>query len=168
MKPVKHFMDCWDYSTEELLALADLIRRLKKDAYEGTVPKLLQGQSIAMIFNGNSTRTRISFEVAAQQLENQQLAQLNQQAVMAAAMAQQAALLQQLAASSASSADAAMIRTYTDMCVQLQALIAAKQQAVLLYQQQADPAVCQQALLNVQNLAAAVQQSTAQLALYES
>ena len=68
MKPVKHFMDCWDYSTEELLALADLIRRLKKDAYEGTVPKLLQGQSIAMIFNGNSTRTRISFEVAAQQL----------------------------------------------------------------------------------------------------
>lgn len=65
-------------------------------------------------------------------------------------------------------ADAAMIRTYTDMCAQLQALIAAKQQAVLLYQQQADPAVCQQALLNVQNLAAAVQQSTAQLALYES
>ena len=101
-------------------------------------------------------------------LENQQLAQLNQQAVMAAAMAQQAALLQQLAASSASSADAAMIRTYTDMCAQLQSLIAAKQQAVLLYQQQADPAVCQQALLNVQNLAAAVQQSTAQLALYES
>ena len=51
---------------------------------------------------------------------------------------------------------------------QLQALITAKQQVVLLYQQQADPAVCQQALLNVQNLAAAVQQSTAQLALYES
>ena len=68
MKPVKNFMDCWDYSTEELLALADLIRRLKKDAYEGTVPKLLKGQSLAMIFNGNSTRTRVSFEVAAQQL----------------------------------------------------------------------------------------------------
>ena len=68
MKPVKHFMDCWDYSTEELLALADLIRRLKKDAYEGTVPKLLQGQSIAMIFNGNSTRTRISFEQGIRQL----------------------------------------------------------------------------------------------------
>lgn len=68
MKPVKNFMDCWDYSNEELLALADLIRRLKKDAYEGTVPKLLKGQSLAMIFNGNSTRTRVSFEVAAQQL----------------------------------------------------------------------------------------------------
>lgn len=101
-------------------------------------------------------------------LENQQLAQLNQQAVMVAAMVQQAALLKQLAASSASPEEAAVLQTYVDMCAQLQALIAAKQQVVLLYQQQADPAVCQQALLNVQNLAAAVQQSTAQLALYES
>lgn len=100
-------------------------------------------------------------------LENQQLAQLNQQAVMVAGMAQQAALLQQLAASSASPEEAAVLQTYVDMCAQLQALVAAKQQVVLLYQQQADPAVCQQALLNVQNLAAAVQQSTAQLALYE-
>ena len=90
-------------------------------------------------------------------LENQQLAQLNQQA----------ALLQQLAASSASPEEAAALQIYADMCAQLQALITAKQQVVLLYQQQADPAVCQQALLNVQNLAAAVQQSTAQLALYE-
>ena len=87
---------------------------------------------------------------------------------MVAAMAQQAALLKQLAASSASPEEAAVLQTYVDMCAQLQALIAAKQQVVLLYQQQADPAVCQQALLNVQNLAAAVQQSTAQLALYES
>ena len=101
-------------------------------------------------------------------LENQQLAQLNQQAVMVAGMAQQAALLQQLAASSASPEEAAALQIYADMCAQLQALITAKQQVVLLYQQQADPAVCQQALLNVQNLAAAVQQSTAQLALYES
>lgn len=46
MKPVKHFMDCWDYSTEELLALADLIRRLKKDAYEGTVPSCFRGNRL--------------------------------------------------------------------------------------------------------------------------
>lgn len=59
-----------------------------------------------------------------------------------------------------------MLQAYTDMCTQLQALIAAKQQAVLLYQQQADPALCQQALLNIQSLAAAVQRSNAQLALY--
>lgn len=100
-------------------------------------------------------------------LENQQLMQLNQQAVMVAAMYQQAAFLQQLAAASGSQEDTAAAQAYMDMCAQLQALIAAKQQAVLLYQQQADPAVCQQALLNIQNLSAAVQQSTAQLALYE-
>lgn len=68
MKQVKKFMDCWDCSAEELLAMADLIRQLKKDAGEGAMPKLLEGQSLAMIFNGNSTRTRISFEVASQQL----------------------------------------------------------------------------------------------------
>lgn len=65
---VKHFMDCWDCSTDELMSLANLIMNLKKDAYAGTVPKLLEGQSVAMIFNGNSTRTRVSFEVAAKQL----------------------------------------------------------------------------------------------------
>lgn len=73
MSDIKHFMDCWDYSNEELLALVDLIRRLKKDSYEGTVPKLLHGQSLAMIFNGNSTRTRVSFEVATEQLGAQPL-----------------------------------------------------------------------------------------------
>ena len=99
-------------------------------------------------------------------LENQQLALLNQQALMAAGMAQQAAAMQQLYGTTASAADAAMIQTYADMCAQLQALIAAKQQAVLLYQQQADSALCQQALLNIQSLAAAVQRSNAQLALY--
>lgn len=99
-------------------------------------------------------------------LENQQLEQLNRQAVIVTAMAQQAALLNQLAASSATPEEAAVIQTYVDLCAQLQALIAAKQQVVLLYQQQADPAVCQQALLNVQNLGAAVQQSMARLTLY--
>lgn len=67
------FMDCQDYSREELLAMADLIRRLKKSAYEKKVPKLLHGQSLAMIFNGNSTRTRVSFEVAAGELGAQPL-----------------------------------------------------------------------------------------------
>lgn len=68
MNKVKHFMDCWDYSTDELLSMVDLTRQLKRAAYEGTVPRLLAGQSLAMIFNGNSTRTRVSFEVAAQEL----------------------------------------------------------------------------------------------------
>ncbi len=99
-------------------------------------------------------------------LENRQLALLNQQALLAAGMAQQAAAMQQLYGASASAEEASMLQAYTDMCTQLQALIAAKQQAVLLYQQQADPALCQQALLNIQSLAAAVQRSAAQPALY--
>lgn len=68
MKNFKHFMDCWDYSNEELLAMAELIIQLKKDTKTGKCPKLLKGQTLAMIFNGNSTRTRVSFETAATQL----------------------------------------------------------------------------------------------------
>lgn len=98
-------------------------------------------------------------------LENQQLALLSQQAVMVEAMQQQAAAMQQFFAPGTEAADAVMLQRYTDMCAQLQALIAAKQQAVLLYQQQADPALCQQALLNVQSLAVAVQQQLMQLSL---
>ncbi|MCI8712161.1 MAG: putrescine carbamoyltransferase [Ruminococcus sp.] len=68
MGNVKHFMDCWDYSNEELMDMAELIMQLKKDAKAGRCPKLLKDRSLAMIFNGNSTRTRVSFEVAATQL----------------------------------------------------------------------------------------------------
>lgn len=65
---IKNFMDCWDYSTEELMKMVDLIIYLKACAKKGYIPKLLKGQALAMIFNGNSTRTRISFETAAQEL----------------------------------------------------------------------------------------------------
>lgn len=68
MRAFKNFMDCWDYSTDELLAMVDLIRDLKQLSYERKVPKLIEDQSLAMIFNGNSTRTRVSFEVATHQL----------------------------------------------------------------------------------------------------
>lgn len=105
-------------------------------------------------------------ETEKQALEDQQLVLLNQRALMVTEMAQQAVLLQQLAEASGSETDAAIAKTYVDMYTQLQALIAAKQQAVLLFLQQADPAVCQQALLNIQDLAAVVHQSTAQIASY--
>lgn len=68
MKTNKDFMDCWDYSTEELLDMVDLIIYLKDCARKGFVPKLLNGQALGMIFKGNSTRTRVSFETAAQEL----------------------------------------------------------------------------------------------------
>ena len=68
MKKFKNFMDCWDYSTAELTAMAELTMLLKKDAKAGKCPKLLAGETLAMIFNGNSTRTRVSFETASTQL----------------------------------------------------------------------------------------------------
>lgn len=68
MDGVKKFMDCWDYSNEELLDLVDLIIKLKEAKKNNCVPQLLEGQSVAMIFNGSSTRTRVSFEVAATDL----------------------------------------------------------------------------------------------------
>lgn len=68
MRDSKHYMDIWDYSTEEILDMVELIRELKKLAAEFKVPKLLKDQTLAMIFNGNSTRTRVSFETAIHQL----------------------------------------------------------------------------------------------------
>lgn len=68
LKPSKNYLDCWDYSTDELLAMVDLMRDLKRLSYERKVPKLIADQSLAMIFNGNSTRTRVSFETATHQL----------------------------------------------------------------------------------------------------
>ncbi|MBZ9689837.1 hypothetical protein G9F72_026565 [Clostridium estertheticum] len=65
---IKNYLDCWDYSTEELLEMVSLIRQLKQNAKDYCVPKILKDQSLAMIFNGNSTRTRVSFEVATHQL----------------------------------------------------------------------------------------------------
>ena len=154
--------------TQESDAITQFMRETASDPYfvrynrfDNVLAKLkaTATSSIVLDENGNVVSVKDAATLA-----QETAAHLNN----VAAMAQQAALLKQLAASSASPEEAAVLQTYVDMCAQLQALIAAKQQVVLLYQQQADPAVCQQALLNVQNLAAAVQQSTAQLALYES
>lgn len=68
MLPSKNFMDCWDYSTDELLDLVNLIRELKPLAKRFECPQLIREQSLAMVFNGNSTRTRVSFETATHQL----------------------------------------------------------------------------------------------------
>lgn len=62
--PVRHLIDTIDFTTEEMLDLFELIRMLKKADMEGAVPKLLDGASLAMIFEEPSTRTRVSFETA--------------------------------------------------------------------------------------------------------
>ncbi len=58
-----------DYTREELLFILDTARALKERYYMGEkVIPLLKGRVLAMIFEKPSTRTRVSFEVAMQQL----------------------------------------------------------------------------------------------------
>jgi ornithine carbamoyltransferase len=57
----RHLISLRDYSTEDIEEIFDLAARVKADpaAYAG----VLQGKSLAMIFQKPSTRTRVSFEV---------------------------------------------------------------------------------------------------------
>jgi len=65
---LRHFLDTQDFMREELLELVELIGLVKAAGKQGVTPRLLQGASLAMIFEEPSTRTRISFEVAMTQL----------------------------------------------------------------------------------------------------
>ena len=65
---LKHFIDTQDFSKEELLDLIKLIRMIKRADKQGATPKLLDGASLAMIFEEPSTRTRCSFEVGMAEL----------------------------------------------------------------------------------------------------
>jgi ornithine carbamoyltransferase len=64
----KDFLSISDWSLEDLEAIFALAAELKTKQQDGTPHKLLEGQSLAMIFEKSSTRTRISFEVGMYQL----------------------------------------------------------------------------------------------------
>ena len=65
---IKHFIHIQDFSKEELLDMIELTGRIKAADKEGVQLKLLEGASLAMLFEEPSTRTRVSFEVAMTEL----------------------------------------------------------------------------------------------------
>lgn len=69
----RHFIDLHDIPASELRAILDLAKRLKAEQKAGTPHPKLAGKALAMIFEKNSTRTRVSFEVGMQQLGGQAL-----------------------------------------------------------------------------------------------
>ncbi|MEK6800010.1 MAG: ornithine carbamoyltransferase [Planctomycetota bacterium] len=59
----RHFLSMLDFSTEEILAVLDTARKIKKAPVGNARPTLpLQNKSLAMIFQKPSLRTRVSFE----------------------------------------------------------------------------------------------------------
>ncbi|EAH6545439.1 ornithine carbamoyltransferase [Campylobacter jejuni] len=60
---MKHFLTLRDFSKEEILSLVNHASELKKKP-----KKLLQDKTLAMIFEKNSTRTRMAFELAITEL----------------------------------------------------------------------------------------------------
>ncbi|MEA3544255.1 MAG: ornithine carbamoyltransferase, partial [Thermodesulfobacteriota bacterium] len=64
----KDFLALSDWSLEDLESIFALAKELKQKQKEGTPHKLLKGQTLGMIFEKSSTRTRVSFEVGMFQL----------------------------------------------------------------------------------------------------
>jgi len=64
----RHFLALHDYTRNELDGLLLLAKELKSKQKQGIPHKLLEGKTVALIFEKASTRTRVSFEVGVFQL----------------------------------------------------------------------------------------------------
>jgi len=64
----RHFLALHDFNEIELYGMLTLARELKEKQKSGVPHKLLEGKTVALIFEKASTRTRVSFEVGVFQL----------------------------------------------------------------------------------------------------
>ena len=65
---MRHFLTLKDFTKEEILEILDLGLKIKKDLKAGVYNNELEKQTLAMIFEKSSTRTRVSFETGMFQL----------------------------------------------------------------------------------------------------
>ncbi|XP_057181386.1 ornithine carbamoyltransferase [Triplophysa rosa] len=60
----RQFLTLFDFSPEEIKYLLELSAELKKDKKSGNIKPRLKGKRVVLVFEKDSTRTRISFETA--------------------------------------------------------------------------------------------------------
>lgn len=65
---MRHFLTLKDYTKEEIFEILELGLQIKKEVKAKTFVPRLANQTLAMIFEKSSTRTRVSFEVGMYQL----------------------------------------------------------------------------------------------------
>ena len=65
---MRHFLTLKDFTKEEILEIIDLAIKIKKQTKKGKLKPYLKDQTLGMIFEKSSTRTRVSFEVGIHQL----------------------------------------------------------------------------------------------------
>ena len=70
---MKHLLKLSDWSKEDILDTLNLADQLKYEQKHGIAHHHLAGQTLGMIFQKSSTRTRVSFETGMYQLGGQAL-----------------------------------------------------------------------------------------------